>query len=41
MDISAVKSLMLHEFQSQMAQQEADQQKAADELKKALVDENQ
>jgi hypothetical protein len=41
MEISAISSLIIQDFKAQMAQQEADQEKAAQELKKALVDDNQ
>jgi CHASE3 domain sensor protein len=41
MQISAISSIMIEDFKNQMAQQEAEQEKAAQELKKALVDDNQ
>jgi len=41
MEISALNSILFDQLKTQMAQQEDQQEKAAQDLKKALVDENQ
>jgi len=41
MEISALNNILFDQLKAQMAQQEDQQEKAAQELKKALVDENQ
>ena len=41
MEISVINNILIHQLQTQMAQQEDQQEKAAQDLKKSLVDENQ
>jgi hypothetical protein len=41
MEISALNNILIHQLQTQMAQQEDQQEKAAQDLTKTLVEENQ